>query len=497
MFNKFKKYFDSLIKPNEENLIELPFEIKKIFEIFKNLVNHSLMDFSIIKLITNKIIDEFNKLNNNKIEQEKLINNFIFEMNKFTNEIYSKFKKIKSFQSYYNLVLIILSFYLFVFNMENNEFFYSILFSENNILLNNILTIIINIKDEFIKEEIYLLTMYFLFDSDMIKKMEKMNLLEKLQSYQFKLKEINIRVTLSTLKENTNKFRNLLIFLKKCDFDYSKFEEKYKFEDKKIIRSLFSQSLVRIITNPLIIKIKPNEHNFICDFIQILENKSAYFYFNKYGNNLMMLYRNDLIFDDVLKNFCFIFGGEFYVKYFNPVLNYLINMEFNENSNVEYAEIFYKFINDLENLPKIILCILKIIQIEIQKIFSIEIDNYLAIFFYLFLSYFLNPIFEEIFNPGISKNKKLFEVNKIIMSICCGEKFTEKFNKNLMFLNDFVDVFNKRLSKKIIDLTNEINSNDIEKIVKNDMEKLNIKVPYEFFIIFDCTILIKFCMQKD
>ena len=77
MFNKFKKYFDSLIKTNEENLIELPFEIKKIFEIFKNLVNHSLMDFSIIKLITTKIIDEFNKLKNNKIEQEKLINNFI------------------------------------------------------------------------------------------------------------------------------------------------------------------------------------------------------------------------------------------------------------------------------------------------------------------------------------------------------------------------------------------------------------------------------------
>ena len=66
MFNKFKKYFDSLIKTNEENLIELPFEIKKVFEIFKNLVNNSLMDFSIIKLITNKIIDEFNKLNNNK-----------------------------------------------------------------------------------------------------------------------------------------------------------------------------------------------------------------------------------------------------------------------------------------------------------------------------------------------------------------------------------------------------------------------------------------------
>ena len=496
MFNKFKKYFDSFIKTNDENKIELPFEIKKIFEIFKNLVNHSLMDFSIIKLITFKIINEFKNLEKNKIEQEKLINNFIFELNEFTNEIYVKFKKTKSFQSYYNLVLVILSFYLFVFNMESNELFYEILFSDKNILMNNILNIIIEIKDEYIKGDVYLLTMYFLFDSDMIKKMEKMNFLEKLQNYQFKLKEINIRVTLSTLKENTNKFRNLLIFLKKCDFDYLKLEEKFKFEDKEIIRSLFSQSLVRIITNPLIIKIKPNEHNFISDFIQILENKSANFYFNKYGNNLMMLYRNELIFDDVLKTFCFVFGGEFYVKFFNPVLNYLINMEFNENSNAKYAEIFYKFINDLENLPKIILCILKFIQIEIQKIFSIEIDNYLAIFFYLFFNYFLNPAFEEIFNPGISKNKKLFDVNKIIMSICCGEKFTEKFNKNLMFLNDFVDVFNKRLSKKIVDLINEIPSNEIEKIVKNDMEKLNIKIPYEFFIIFDCTILIKFCIQK-
>jgi hypothetical protein len=124
-------------------------------------------------------------------------------------------------------------------------------------------------------------------------------------------------------------------------------------------------------------------------------------------------------------------------------------------------------------------------------------DNYLAIFSYLFFSYFLNPVFEEIFNPGISKNKKLFEVNKIIMSICCGEKFTEKFNKNLMFLNDFVIVFNKRLSKKIIDLTNEISSKDIDKNVKKDMEKLEIKVPYEFFLIFDCTTLIKFYMNKE
>ena len=87
MFNKFKKYFDSFIKTNDENKIELPFEIKKIFEIFKNLVNHSLMDFSIIKLITFKIINEFKNLEKNKIEQEKLINNFIFELNEFTNEI--------------------------------------------------------------------------------------------------------------------------------------------------------------------------------------------------------------------------------------------------------------------------------------------------------------------------------------------------------------------------------------------------------------------------
>ena len=143
-------------------------------------------------------------------------------------------------------------------------------------------------------------------------------------------------------------------------------------------------------------------------------------------------------------------------------------------------------------MPKIILCSLKFIENELQKNFNINLNNIYPIYTFL-LNYYLNPIFEEIYIDNIKNDKKLIEVNNLFTKIFYGEIFDK--NNKYFYLNEFIEKFNEKLKNIILELNNKIISNDVDFIIKNDLEKF-IKLPSEFLFIYDNNFLQKF-MKKN
>ena len=143
-------------------------------------------------------------------------------------------------------------------------------------------------------------------------------------------------------------------------------------------------------------------------------------------------------------------------------------------------------------MPKIILCSLKFIENELQKNFNINLNNIYPIFTFL-LNYYLNPIFEEIYFDNIKNDKKLIEVNNLFTKIFYGEIFDK--NNKYFYLNEFIEKFNEKLKNIILELNNKIISNDVDFIIKNDLDKF-IKLPSEFLFIYDNNFLQKF-MKKN
>ena len=143
-------------------------------------------------------------------------------------------------------------------------------------------------------------------------------------------------------------------------------------------------------------------------------------------------------------------------------------------------------------MPKIILCSLKFIENELQKNFNINLNNIYPIFTFL-LNYYLNPIFEEIYFDNIKNDKKLIEVNNLFTKIFYGEIFDK--NNKYFYLNEFIEKFNEKLKNIILELNNKIISNDVDFVIKNDLDKF-IKLPSEFLFIYDNNFLQKF-MKKN
>ena len=143
-------------------------------------------------------------------------------------------------------------------------------------------------------------------------------------------------------------------------------------------------------------------------------------------------------------------------------------------------------------MPKIILCSLKFIENELQKNFNINLNNIYPIYTFL-LNYYLNPIFEEIYIDNIKNDKKLIEVNNLFTKIFYGEIFDK--NNKYFYLNEFIEKFNEKLKNIILELNNKIISNDVDFVIKNDLDKF-IKLPSEFLFIYDNNFLQKF-MKKN
>lgn len=77
----------------------------------------------------------------------------------------------------------------------------------------------------------------------------------------------------------------------------------------------------------------------------------------------------------------------------------------------------------------------------------------------------------------------------------CLKLIKSKKNNKYFYLNEFIEKFNEKLKNIILELNNKIISNDVDFIIKNDLDKF-IKLPSEFLFIYDNNFLQKF-MKKN
>ena len=314
-------------------------------------------------------------------------------------------------------------FYNKIFETEENKFFECIFnFIENEKLLS-------------VKKDIIHILNYIFSDNEIINKFDRLKIKENLNFYKNKIDNYKLNFPLIKIKDNISKFRDSIIYLKKLDYDYKiLFNNQYDEENLKIVKNIYIQCLCRITLSNQIKKIKPNEHNYIPDFLNSLANKSLIYYKNIFNNNYKEIFKSkNIIFDDILKYFCFIYGGEFYLNYIKPIIIFLLENDCEKIEIEKLNEVFNNFVDNIEKMPKIILCSLKFIENELQKNFNINLNNIYPIYTFL-LNYYLNPIFEEIYIDNIKNDKKLIEVNNLFTKIFYGENFDK--NNKYFYLNE-------------------------------------------------------------
>lgn len=500
-FNEVKQYVNSnvtnkiIIKKKNIYDSNLPNEIKTYFIYFRLLIKNSIMDYSIIKILCQNLLnlDKNNNINNE--EKNIIFKNFRKELKHLFKEIFSDYLKSTNIKGYYDIILLLISFYLILYNMEFCFEFYNKIFeTEKNKFFECIFTFIENEKLLSVKKDIIHILNYIFSDIEIINKINKLKINEKLDYYKNKIDNYKLNIPLIKIKDNISKFRDSIIYLKKLDYDYKiLFNNQYDEENLKIVKNIYIQCLCRITLSNQIKKIKPNEHNYIPDFLNLLANKSLIYYKNIFNNNYKEIFKSkNIIYDDILKYFCFIYGGEFYLNYIKPIIIFLLENDCEKIEIEKLNEVFNNFVDNIEKMPKIILCSLKFIENELQKNFNINLNNIYPIFTFL-LNYYLNPIFEEIYFDNIKNDKKLIEINNLFTKIFYGEIFDK--NNKYFYLNEFIEKFNEKLKNIILELNNKIISNDVDFIIKNDLDKF-IKLPTEFLFIYDNNFLQKF-MKKN
>ncbi len=192
--------------------------------------------------------------------------------------------------------------------------------------------------------------------------------------------------------------------------------------------------------------------------------------------DISSLFRKEDIYHKILKYFVFSFCNySFIISVYNQLKNEFLNKFEKEFKVEDFEKFFENMINLLfQNIPTLIIIILKIINDNINKEYKIQKYNFAPLYTFLFFNFYNSPKFFEIYGLKFSIYSSIKLLNRLIRNIFYNKLFIE--NDTLNIFNNNIDKYNKLINSKMEKLLNSFDisdKNEINKLIKKSLSNIS------------------------
>ena len=345
--------------------------------------------------------------------------------------------------------------------------------------------------------------------------------IDKFENFKLIFKSENEKLikTLKTILKDHSKSENLLsdVIMSICFNDFKiKFIENSKNENNKeninfyliIFTNLFPEypkPSLNFLPNNHIEKVISNLNNLNSEIYEKLDNyvfdifegifliifQSENFDYYTFFDNIIKkhieftktfnldissLFRKEDIYHKILKYFVFSFCNySFIISVYNQLKNEFLNKFEKEFKVKKKKKFFENMINLLfQNIPTLIIIILKIINDNINKEYKIQKYNFAPLYTFLFFNFYNSPKFFEIYGLKFSIYSSIKLLNRLIRNIFYNKLFIE--NDSLNIFNNNIDKYNKLINSKMEKLLNSFDisdKNEINKLIKKSLSNIS------------------------
>lgn len=266
-----------------------------------------------------------------------------------------------------------------------------------------------------------------------------------------------------------NTYEKMFEILLSFNVSYDNFfhQENIKDEDKSayklciaqsVIRAAFSKEKAKYLHKGEALKNDFYEYEFLSRVIEKDMQETR----NRFGDEYKTLFRKEDLCDDIIKYMFFIFGNTMIIESFVKPIKKLIDITKETEKDItreDYDFLMNEMINKLTlTIPNVLKILLKLVYINVRKVFTIEEDNYAPLYTLLIFNFIISPRVQNIYSINSMKNTFIRSLNRLIRNTCYNFHFDEK--DPLSPFNELIEANNKKLKNFVDSCIMSINQND-------------------------------------
>lgn len=398
----------------------------------------------------------------------------------------------KSFGSLSVAQSFVIFFMLSPLNLQNNPEFITEIFQGDCDFFHKLTEIFLSLKVDLFRIEL-LEMIQNIFFNDYKDIFNKAGLIEL-----FSDEMINFTSKFTSMKSNlyqTDVYVKMYQILKNFEISYENFfvnNSEIPPEERPTYKLKIAQSVIRVAFShkKKISYSNANEEGFDdyqSIFLSKVVEKDISETRKKYCDDYKTLFRKEDLCDDTIKYIFFLFGNETlnesFLTNYNEFQSKLEHSKRTDFTKEEFIELMEKMIKNLkEYLPMILKIVLKLVQINVLKYFTIEEDNYSPLYTLLFFNFIMTPRIQIV--HGLDpKSEILRKLNRIIRNCCYNTKFNATDPLNIF--NDVIGDYYVKLK----DLMKEFMDKDVkdEEHIKKYLKNFYIEdfIEYPMFLFFN------------
>ena len=277
---------------------------------------------------------------------------------------------------------------------------------------------------------------------------------------------------MSYYEDNTYEkmFSLLLNFNISYDNFFTYHQESIKEEDKSAYKLCIAQSVIRAAFSKekakYLLKNEGNKDNcfyfYEYEFLSRVIEKDMQETRTRFGDEYKTLFRKEDLCDDIIKYMFFIFGNTMIIESFVKPVKKMIDITKETEKDItkeEFDIIMNEMINKLTTtIPNVLKILLKLVYINVRKVFTIEENNYSPLYTLLIFNFIISPRVQSIYNINSMKCTFVRSLNRLIRNTCYNFQFDPK--DPLSPFNEVIDANNKKLRTFVETCIMSINEND-------------------------------------
>ena len=398
-------------------------------------------------------------------------------------------EQTKSFSSLSVAQSFVIFFMLSPLNLQSNRQFIIEVFQGDSDFFHKLTDIFLNMKIDSAKNDL-LEMIQNIFFNDYKSIFSKNGLIEL-----FSDEMINFTSKFTSMKSNlfqTDVYGKMYNVLKNFEISYENFfsnNSEIPPEERPTYKLKIAQSVIRVAFSHKKKSSIPSKEDEFDDYLTVFLRKVVEKDISetrkKYCDDYKTLFRKEDLCDDIIKYTFFLFGNETLVEAFlYPYNKFVSEIEDKENFNKEeFITLMDTLIKNVkEYFPLILKIVLKLVQINVKKYYTIEDDNYSPLYTLFFFNFIMTPRMQIV--HGLDpKNEILRKLNRVIRNCCFNTKFND---------SDPLKVFNDVITDyfcKLKDMMKEFMDNDVkdEEHIKKFLKNFYIEdfIEYPMFLFYN------------
>ena len=263
-----------------------------------------------------------------------------------------------------------------------------------------------------------------------------------------------------------NTYEKMFSLLLSFNVSYDNFfhQEKIKDEDKSAYKLCIAQSVIRAAFSKEKARyLRKDDHDFYeYEFLYRVIEKDMQETRSRFGDEYKTLFRKEDLCDDIIKYMFFIFGNTMIIESFVKPIKKLIDVTKETERDIsreDYDFLMSEMISKLTlTIPNVLKILLKLVYINVRKVFTIEEDNFAPLYTLLIFNFIISPRVQNIYNINSMKCAFVRSLNRLIRNTCYNFHFDAK--DPLSHFNELIEENNKKLKSFVEGCIMSIDEND-------------------------------------